>query len=180
MVKSGNIFGGVRPGLSGEETAVLAGHPGAVVERIVSTGQASPPGFWYDQDWTEWVVVLAGEAGLRIEGEAAPRTLRVGDHVELPAHVRHRVEWTLADPPTVWLAVHWKEGETSTSSEARLGGREVSDCSQSHPSPRPTHAPNARAANPIMATNAASDASSAKSRNVTRANSRIRTSSGTE
>lgn len=113
MVKSGNTFAGVRPDLSGEQTAVLAAHPGAVVERIVSTGQASPPGFWYDQDWVEWVVVLAGEAGLRIEGEAAPRSLSPGDHVELPPRVRHRVEWTSADPPTVWLAVHWNGGETT-------------------------------------------------------------------
>ena len=55
-------------------------------------------------------MVLAGEAGVLIEGEAAPRTLRPGDWLELPAHVRHRVDWTLADPPTVWLAVHWKGG----------------------------------------------------------------------
>ncbi len=111
MIKSGNIFVGVRPDPSGEETLVLAAHPGGRVERIVSTGQPSPPGFWYDQDWTEWVVVLAGEAGLRIEGEAVPRTLRPGDYVELPPRLRHRVEWTSTDPPTVWLAVHWNGDE---------------------------------------------------------------------
>ena len=54
------------------------------------------------------MVVLAGEAALRIEGEAAPRTLRPGDWLELPAGLRHRVEWTATDRPTVWLAVHWK------------------------------------------------------------------------
>jgi cupin 2 domain-containing protein len=107
MLKSGNIFAGVGPA-AGEETTTLAARPGAVVERIVSTGQASPPGFWYDQDWTEWVIVLAGEARLRIEDEAAARTLRAGDWLELPPRLRHRVEWTSADPPTVWLAVHWK------------------------------------------------------------------------
>ena len=111
MVQSGNIFAGVPSARADEETTVLAAHPGAAVERIVSTGQASPPGFWYDQDWTEWVIVLAGEAVLRLEGEAAPRTLRPGDHVALPAHLRHRVEWTSTNPPTVWLAVHWKDGE---------------------------------------------------------------------
>ena len=109
MLKSGNIFSGVRPAAAGEQTTTLAARRGAVVERIVSAGQASPPGFWYDQRWTEWVTVLAGEAGLRIEGEAAARTLRAGDWLELPARVRHRVEWTSADPPTVWLAVHWKD-----------------------------------------------------------------------
>jgi len=110
MLRSGNVFAGVGPAPVGEVTVTLAARPGAFVERIVSTGQASPPGFWYDQDWTEWVMVLAGEGAVRIEGEAEARTLRPGDWLELPARLRHRVEWTLADPPTVWLAVHWKDG----------------------------------------------------------------------
>ena len=108
MINGGNLFADIRPAEADEAFATLAERPGAVVERIVSTGQASPEGFWCDQDWTEWVVVLAGEAGLRIEGEAAPRTLRPGDWLELPAGLRHRVDWTAADRPTVWLAVHWK------------------------------------------------------------------------
>ncbi|HEY6434435.1 MAG TPA: cupin domain-containing protein, partial [Acetobacteraceae bacterium] len=74
--------------------------------RIVSTGQASPPGFWYDQDWDEWVVLLAGSAGLQIEHEPAVRALHQGDYVAIPAHIRHRVEWTAPDQPTIWLAVH--------------------------------------------------------------------------
>jgi cupin 2 domain-containing protein len=115
MLNSGNILSGVEPHLAEEEVSVLAEWPGAIVERIVSTGQASPPGFWYDQDWAEWVLVLAGEAGIRIEGEPAPRALRAGDYLELPARVRHRVEWTRADPPTVWLAVHWKSSARETS-----------------------------------------------------------------
>jgi len=51
---------------------------------------------------------LQGAAALRIEGETAPRRLEPGDWVELPAHLRHRVEFTEANSPTVWLAVHWK------------------------------------------------------------------------
>ena len=54
------------------------------------------------------MVLLQGAAELLIEGEPAPRSLRPGDYVELPAHVRHRVERTLAGRPTVWLAIHWK------------------------------------------------------------------------
>ncbi len=108
MIKGGNLFADIGPAETGETFATLAERPGAAIERIVSTGQASPPGFWYDQDWTEWVVVLAGEASLRIEGETDPRILRPGDWLELPAGLRHRVEWTASDPPTVWLAVHWK------------------------------------------------------------------------
>ena len=109
MVRSGNVFADLPAQSEAEVTTTLAERPGAVIERIVSTGQASPPGFWYIQEGTEWVILLQGAAGLLIEGEDAPRTLGLGDHVELPAHVRHRVEWTLADPPTVWLAVHWKD-----------------------------------------------------------------------
>ncbi len=108
MIKGGNLFADIGPAGADETVATLAERPGAAVERIVSTGQASPEGFWYDQDWTEWVVVLAGEAALRIEGEAAPRTLRPGDWLELPAGLRHRVDWTASHRPTVWLAVHWK------------------------------------------------------------------------
>ena len=110
MIRSGNIFGNLPMRLPREEATVVADRPGAVVERIVSTGQASPPGFWFDQNWAEWVVVLAGAAGLQVEGEAASRVLRPGDYVELPPHVRHRVEWTDPDRPTVWLAVHWRSG----------------------------------------------------------------------
>jgi cupin 2 domain-containing protein len=105
-LKSGDLFADVPARREEEETTILAELPGARVERIVSTGQASPEGFWYDQAWTEWVVVLTGSAGVRIEGEAAARILGPGAWLEIPPHVRHRVDWTDADEPTVWLAVH--------------------------------------------------------------------------
>lgn len=108
MVRSGNLFADLPAQSEAELTTILAEEPGARVERIVSTGQASPAGFWYDQDGTEWVILLQGAARLLIEGEEAPRTLQPGDFVEIPAHVRHRVEWTDADRPTVWLAVRWR------------------------------------------------------------------------
>jgi cupin 2 domain-containing protein len=91
---------------SGEVFDELLRRPGLRVERIVSTGQASPPGFWYDQPQREWVLVLSGAAGLRFEDEAAVRTLRPGDFADIAAHRRHRVEWTDPDRPTVWLALH--------------------------------------------------------------------------
>ncbi len=107
-IKSGDLFANVLARLEKEEISILADLPGARVERIVSTGQASPPGFWYDQDWTEWFVVLSGSAGVRIEGEERPRILSPGRYLEIGPHVRHRVDWTDADEPTVWLAVHGK------------------------------------------------------------------------
>ena len=88
---------------------LLAERPGVRIERIVSTGQASPPGFWYDQDWGEWVVLLSGAARLRFADEDEPRHLGPGDWVDIPAHCRHRVEWTDPDQPTVWLAVHYRD-----------------------------------------------------------------------
>ena len=63
-----------------EEFTELVTAEGVRIERIVSTGQASPPGFWYDQAWSEWVLVLSGSAGLLFEGEPIPRELKRGDY----------------------------------------------------------------------------------------------------
>ena len=93
--------------LDQESLVDLLKRPSVRIERIVSTGQASPPGFWYDQAHGEWVAVLAGEARLRFEDEPAARTLRAGDFVDIAANRRHRVEWTRPGEPTVWLAVHY-------------------------------------------------------------------------
>ena len=79
------------------------------IERIVSHGHASPPGFWYDQDQHEWVLVLRGAARLRFEDGIV--AMRPGDYVNIPAHTKHRVEWTTPDEPTVWQAVHYSDGE---------------------------------------------------------------------
>jgi len=78
------------------------------VERIVSAGQVTPPGEWYDQETHEWVLLLTGSAGLVFEGEPGVCTLRPGDYIHIPAHRRHRVEWTDAQQKTVWLAVHYR------------------------------------------------------------------------
>jgi cupin 2 domain-containing protein len=99
-----NLFDDIPRELPSERVDVLLETPTVRLERIVSTGHATPPGEWYDQDRDEWVVVLRGRARLRIEGENADRALGVGDHLLLRAHVRHRVEWT--ETPTVWLALH--------------------------------------------------------------------------
>lgn len=80
---------------------------GVLIERIISTGQASPPDFWYDQERDEWVVVLQGHARLAWK-EGQIKDLGPGDWVFIPAHERHRVEWTSQEPPCIWLAVHGK------------------------------------------------------------------------
>ena len=103
----GNLLRALPPAAADEIVEVLAARDGARIERIVSHGQASAPGFWYDQALAEWVVVLRGQARLRFADEDEPRTLGPGDWVDIAAHRRHRVEWTTPDEPTVWLAVYW-------------------------------------------------------------------------
>ncbi len=104
-----NLFADLPADLSEELIEVLAETRHVRIERIVSTGQASPEGFWYDQDEAEWVAVLQGEATLQFEGESDVRRLARGDHVLIPAHRKHRVEWTSPKEPTVWLAVFLAE-----------------------------------------------------------------------
>jgi cupin 2 domain-containing protein len=91
-----------------EVTETLLTGRGLRIERIVSHGQASPPGFWYDQEEAEWVVLLAGAARLRFADETEARSLAPGDQMLIAAHRRHRVEWTDPDRPTVWLAVFYR------------------------------------------------------------------------
>ena len=104
-----NLFEDLPAQLSAEQFTTLLAAKGLRIERIVSLGQASPPGFWYDQEQPEWVVVLEGAAVLEFEGRAETVGLKRGSCVNIPAHVRHRVAWTDPDRPTVWLAVHYAD-----------------------------------------------------------------------
>jgi cupin 2 domain-containing protein len=79
------------------------------VERIVSQGHVSPPGFWYDQNDSEWLVVLRGRAAVQFEGHAGLVELRPGSYLNIPAHARHRVQWTDPNESTVWLAIHYRQ-----------------------------------------------------------------------
>jgi len=104
----GNLLASLPQHVDAEQTTELVVSDNVRIERIVSIGQASPAGFWYDETWTEWVVVLTGAAGVLFEDEAEPRVLHAGDYLLIPAHRRHRVAWTDAERPTVWLAVHFR------------------------------------------------------------------------
>jgi cupin 2 domain-containing protein len=106
-MKTGNIFGALPREAPEEKITALVTTPQLRVESIVSHGHVTPEGTWYDQDWTEWVVVVKGTAELLFEHESAPRVLKPGDHVEIPAHARHRVTATDPHEETVWLAVHY-------------------------------------------------------------------------
>jgi cupin 2 domain-containing protein len=104
----GNVFDDIPAHLPDELFTALVTAPNLRIERIVSRGHKSAPGAWYDQPDAEWAIVLSGSAVLAFEGEAEPRRLRRGDHLHIPAHARHRVEWTDPAEPTVWIAVHYR------------------------------------------------------------------------
>lgn len=107
---AGNLFAGLPVSKEAvERFDTLLARPGLRIERIVSTGQGSPPGFWYEQADAEWVVLVSGEAVLRFEDESQARQLRPGDWLHIAPHRRHRVESTATDAPTVWLAIHFAE-----------------------------------------------------------------------
>jgi cupin 2 domain-containing protein len=90
-----------------EQFSELLSRPGLRIERIVSTGQGSPPGFWYDQPDGEWVLLVRGAARLSFADSPEQVTLNPGDIIDIAPHRRHRVDWTDPDQPTVWLAVHY-------------------------------------------------------------------------
>ncbi len=76
-----------------------------LIERIVSTGQTTPPGEWYDQERDEWVILLQGFASLAY-ADGSEIKLIAGDYLLIPAHQKHRVIYTSSQPPCIWLAVH--------------------------------------------------------------------------
>lgn len=111
-ISSGNLFDIGKPTAPGEQVDTLVQQAGVTIERIVSTGQASAPGFWYDSPRAEWVVLLSGAAALEFEGDPQLHPMRPGDHVLIEAHCRHRVAWTSEAEPSVWLAVYYPGGGT--------------------------------------------------------------------
>ena len=97
--------GTARPAEGEESFTTLLAAGGARVERILSRSAATPPGQWYDQGWTEFVLLVEGAATLAF-ADGTEHRLGAGDWCILPAHCRHRVTWTASDPPTIWLAIH--------------------------------------------------------------------------
>ncbi len=102
-----NLFSEL-PKKSGEELfQTLVETPHFLFETIVSDGHTTPDDEWYDQERDEWVMLLTGAAGLRFQNNPEIVELNPGDSIVIPAHVRHRVEWTDNGCKTVWLALHY-------------------------------------------------------------------------
>ena len=102
-----NIFSSIPQPIADEifETIVQAQH--ITIEKIISQGHSSPQDFWYDQQQNEWVIVLTGQAKLKFAEHDELVEMKPGDHINIPAHYKHRVEWTDPNEETIWLAVHY-------------------------------------------------------------------------
>jgi cupin 2 domain-containing protein len=102
-----NIFEKIPEGLQNEVFDSLVEANDVKIERIISMGHTSPESGWYDQEKSEWVMVLRGKAIIAFP-EKSPVTLREGDYLNIKAHEKHRVVWTAPEVETVWLAVHYE------------------------------------------------------------------------
>ena len=101
-----NIFKAIPIDLSEEKIEQLVGNNHMKVERIISKGHKSPVTGWYDQKFEEWVLLLKGEAKISFLDESTV-TLKPGDYLNIPAHKKHRVDWTTPDDETIWLVIHY-------------------------------------------------------------------------
>jgi len=106
-IKSGNFFSGTPRDMSDEVFDTILASDGCEIERIISRGHRSPPDYWYDQERNEWVMVLKGSAALKFKKSKKIVEMIPGDYVLIPAHCKHRVEWTDPEVETIWLAVHF-------------------------------------------------------------------------
>ncbi len=107
MVDIQNIFSDIPESLNDEFFQDIFKNESFRIERIVSKGHSSKKDFWYDQDKNEWVILLKGFAKLLFQDDTKPVTLKPGDWINIPAHKKHRVEWTDPDKETIWLAIHY-------------------------------------------------------------------------
>jgi cupin 2 domain-containing protein len=103
---SENLLASIPDAALGEVVTSLVSRRGMRIERIVSQGQASPDGFWYDQTENEFVLLLKGHAELEFQ-DGHTVTLFPGDWLEIEARVRHRVRSTAPDERTVWLVAFY-------------------------------------------------------------------------
>ncbi|MCX7737185.1 MAG: cupin domain-containing protein [Candidatus Kapabacteria bacterium] len=107
FIKVENIFNNIPQDLTVEVFQDLLTQKNIRIERIISKGQKSPEGFWYDQDESEWVILLKGYAEIQFEDHQKPFILNAGDYLNIPAHKKHRVEKTDESEITIWLAIFY-------------------------------------------------------------------------
>ena len=103
-----NLFADIPENLRDELVETILHASSFHIERIVSRGQRSPDGFWYDQDEHEWIILLKGSAVLRFEDQSENTIMTPGNYINIEKHRRHRVESTDPEQETIWLAIHYQ------------------------------------------------------------------------
>ncbi len=110
-MRPANLFSSIPDQLPDELVDLLEDKGQVRIERIVSRGHASAPGFWYDQQQDEFVLLLQGEAELELLDPEEHLRLQAGDYLLIPARRKHRVAWTSSEVDCIWLAVFYHEQE---------------------------------------------------------------------
>ncbi len=105
-MKTSNIFKNIPKHINEEIFEDIFLNDNIKIERIISKGDVTSDREWYDQDNNEWVIVMKGEAVLSFENQEDIR-LKSGDYINIPAHTKHRVSWTIETQETIWLAIHY-------------------------------------------------------------------------
>ncbi len=105
-MSTNNIFKNIPTPSQEEFFENILSKNGLKIQRIVSYGHSTQEFEWYDQDDDEWVILLKGAAILSIDNEDDIK-LNIGEYLNIPAHKKHRVSWTLENEETIWLAVHY-------------------------------------------------------------------------
>jgi cupin 2 domain-containing protein len=106
-INSGNVFSNIPHYMGDEVFDTILAFDGFEIKRIISKGHQSHPDYWYDQERNEWVMVLNGSAALKFKNGDNVVEMMPGSYVHIPAHCKHRVEWTDPDVETIWLAVYY-------------------------------------------------------------------------
>jgi cupin 2 domain-containing protein len=106
-MRTGNIYAALPAAKREEVFETLLSKKGVKIERITSFGQATPEGEWLEEKKNEWVVLLKGRAVLRFKGTKKALSMGPGDHVFIPAGKAHRVDRTMSNGKSIWLAVHF-------------------------------------------------------------------------
>jgi cupin 2 domain-containing protein len=106
-ILSKNIFEDIPVNMTEELVEIISETDNIRIERIVSRAHSSPNDFWYDQEKNEYVIILKGKAGLAFEDRDDVIVMGPGDYLGIPAHARHRVEWTDPEEDTIWLAIYY-------------------------------------------------------------------------
>ncbi|MGJ0310806.1 cupin [Aliarcobacter cryaerophilus] len=105
MIEKYNIFKEIPIDKSEEKFFEIFKNENIKIEKIISNGQKSSDNFWYEQEKSEYILLLGGYAILEFEDFEIE--LFKGDCLNIEAFKKHRVKFTSLDEPTIWFAIFY-------------------------------------------------------------------------